>query len=145
MMKNKNRPAPSDILYELGAACVLLAVAVLFVCRGRDLHPARWMLPCLLHTLTGYYCPGCGGTRAVQYLLAGKWLKSLYYYPLVVCTVCWYLGFWTTYTVERHKKITLRYGIHAKEQWLWVALVLVAANCVVKNLILFLTGISLIP
>ena len=39
--------------------------------------------PCLFHTLTGVYCPGCGGTRAAAALLQGKLLQSFYYHPLV--------------------------------------------------------------
>ena len=28
-------------------------------------------MPCAFHSLTGLYCPGCGGTRAVRELLYG--------------------------------------------------------------------------
>ena len=28
--------------------------------------------PCLFHLATGYYCPGCGGTRAIASLLHGQ-------------------------------------------------------------------------
>lgn len=41
-------------------------------------------IPCLFHLLTGLYCPGCGGTRAVWYLLHGQILKSVQYHPLVL-------------------------------------------------------------
>ena len=41
-------------------------------------------LPCLFRAMTGLYCPGCGGTRAVQYLLQGRLLLSLRYHPLVL-------------------------------------------------------------
>ena len=31
------------------------------------------LLPtCALHYVTGYYCPGCGGTRAINALLHGQ-------------------------------------------------------------------------
>lgn len=40
--------------------------------------------PCLFRLLTGLYCPGCGGTRALKCLLQGKVLTSLYYNPLIV-------------------------------------------------------------
>ena len=32
--------------------------------------------PCLFHMMTGAYCPGCGGTRAVKSLLKGEILLS---------------------------------------------------------------------
>ena len=40
-------------------------------------------IPCLFHELTGFYCPGCGGTRAVLALLAGHPVLSFLYHPLV--------------------------------------------------------------
>lgn len=46
----------------------------------------RQGIPCLFHLLTGLYCPGCGGTRAVWYLLHGQILKSIQYHPLVPYT-----------------------------------------------------------
>lgn len=40
--------------------------------------------PCLFHLLTGFYCPGCGGTRAIRLMLQGYWLQSLQYHPFVL-------------------------------------------------------------
>ena len=40
--------------------------------------------PCLFRRITGWYCPGCGGTRAVKYLLEGSIIKSLRCHPLIV-------------------------------------------------------------
>lgn len=44
-------------------------------------------LPCVFHSLTGLYCPGCGGTRAVRALLKGDLWMSFQYHPLVLYTV----------------------------------------------------------
>lgn len=35
----------------------------------------------------GYYCPGCGGTRAFESLLYGHFIKSLIYHPFVIYTI----------------------------------------------------------
>lgn len=40
--------------------------------------------PCLFHLTTGYYCPGCGGTRAITALLRGRLLSSFLYHPVVL-------------------------------------------------------------
>lgn len=41
-------------------------------------------MPCAFHSLTGLYCPGCGGTRAVRELLYGDLRMSFQYHPLVL-------------------------------------------------------------
>ncbi|MCI8994056.1 MAG: DUF2752 domain-containing protein [Eubacterium sp.] len=110
-----------------------------------DFHPLSHMYPCLLHSLTGCYCPGCGGTRAVAYLLTGKWLRSFWYYPLVPAVFVWYAVFMVTYTIEKltHGKISV--GVRYHDAWLWAAIVVIAANCAVKNLALIFAGYAMIP
>lgn len=39
--------------------------------------------PCLFHLITGFYCPGCGGTRAIRMLIHGKVMASFCYHPFV--------------------------------------------------------------
>lgn len=43
--------------------------------------------PCLFHLATGYYCPGCGGTRAIASLLHGQLFRSFLYHPVILYTV----------------------------------------------------------
>ena len=42
--------------------------------------------PCLFHLVTGYYCPGCGGTRAIASLLHGQLFRSFLYHPVILYT-----------------------------------------------------------
>jgi len=37
---------------------------------------------CSFHALTGYHCPGCGGTRAMHDLLNGHFLSALHHHAL---------------------------------------------------------------
>lgn len=59
----------------LAALGVAGAVTVLFV----FFEPLRWPLfpKCVLHEVTGWYCPGCGGSRAVRALAHGEILTAL--------------------------------------------------------------------
>lgn len=80
---------------------------------------------CLFHTVTGLYCPGCGGTRALFLFLQGHWLLSFLYHPLVVYGffVCIFLFI---------KRILCRNSV-PNFFWLWGALILLAANFIIKN------------
>lgn len=42
---------------------------------------------CLVNTLTGYYCPGCGGTRMMIALFQGNLYQAFRYNPLLFITV----------------------------------------------------------
>ena len=60
-----------------------IAAACLAVRIGRP--GTAWFLPpCLWHTFTGYYCPGCGATRALYLLMHGHPLLALGQDALVV-------------------------------------------------------------
>jgi hypothetical protein len=41
-------------------------------------------LECSVKALTGFNCPGCGGTRCAQNILSGDWLAALSYNPLLM-------------------------------------------------------------
>ena len=56
-----------------GVAAVIALAALL-----RWFPPSRYAFypPCPFHTLLGILCPGCGGTRALAALLAGRWAEA---------------------------------------------------------------------
>lgn len=48
---------------------------------------SRWFPPCPFKYLTGWYCPGCGSTRALHHLLHGRLTAAFGYNPLMVSSV----------------------------------------------------------
>ncbi len=97
-MKNlklcKNRLGNTDkIIYELGlvALGISIAAVLLYFCTG--INVLRIKYPCIFNKVTGYCCPGCGGTRALRALLHGEILKSLYDYPPLIYGVIVYIVF----------------------------------------------------
>lgn len=43
----------------------------------------EYMLPCLMKTFFRIPCPGCGGQRAVYFLLHGDFAKAFWMYPAI--------------------------------------------------------------
>ena len=84
---------------------------------------------CLFHLVTGWYCPGCGGTRAF-YLFS----RDIGYYPSVSHPLVLYTFFAFVYIGIR--KIC-NHKYHPGTPLLWGALVLVLANFIIKNVCLF--------
>ena len=67
-------------------------------------------MPCLFRLLTGFYCPGCGGTRALWALLSGHPLLSFLYHPLVpysALTAVWLHGAAADHCAARRSKTAM--------------------------------------
>jgi hypothetical protein len=60
----------SDARWLDVAAGMILAAMSTAVAFGVPGH-SRWLPPCPLHAFTGFFCPGCGSTRALYYLFHG--------------------------------------------------------------------------
>lgn len=64
--------------------CACFAVLLyLFAEKFLEFHLRIFWPPCLFHLFTGYYCPGCGGTRSALALFHGQIVKSIVYHPVV--------------------------------------------------------------
>ena len=110
---------------------------------------------CMFHAITGWYCPGCGGTRALYFFLPGHWIKSFVYQPLVLYTFVALCYITIRYIITKYKKYVY-YGSfpshkhnsnasHAapvpkaylpSPMWLWGALILLVINFIIKNILL---------
>ena len=134
----KTNHKQDDAFYLLG--WIALTVGFFFILWKYFFGEKLSMQPCLIHLLTGFYCPGCGGTRAVRALLRGKIVLSCYYHPLVLYTVAVGGWFMISQTIERISKKRIRIALHYRDMYLWLALILLIVNCLVKNLVLLLTG-----
>lgn len=55
----------------------LLAGLGMYVLWTHDPNQPGFFPPCLFHTCTGIYCPGCGSTRAAHALLHGDVLGAM--------------------------------------------------------------------
>lgn len=120
---------------------ILLALGMLYLILSKRWDASmQWALPCLFHTLTGAYCPGCGGTRAVHLLLEGEVLLSLYYHPLVLYGALLYVWFMVSNTVEYISKGRYRIGMRYRRSYVAVGIAVLILNFIIKNGALVLFG-----
>jgi len=103
----------------------------------------RLMPPCILHHFTGFYCPGCGGTRAFVALIHGQFLKSFYYHPLVFyVAVCltWY-ALKQGLEIASSEKISI--PMPKIEVLSYIAAIIVGTNFVIRNILYLVWGITI--
>ena len=100
-------------------------------------------IPCLFHELTGFYCPGCGGTRAVLALLAGHPVLSFLYHPLVPYCALVALVFAVSYAIYWKTKDP-RFRLYLSDAYVHVGLGIIVVNFLVKNYLLAAKGIDIL-
>ena len=77
-MEKQEKNCRPDNLYYCGIVLPLAGILFLALLRLLKIPLNHILLPCIFHKLTGLYCPGCGGTRAVYWLLKGNVAYSLH-------------------------------------------------------------------
>lgn len=132
---------PENMLYKLGWIFLVLGgVGWLFF--KKVLMPLLPDMPCIFLQIAGIYCPGCGGTRAINALIKGQLLLSFWYHPLVLYTVFIFGGFMLTNTLQRlHVPGVKGWKFHP--WYLYGALVVLGVNWVLKNVLLLGFGLVL--
>ncbi len=90
-------------------------------------------LPCPFRTLTGWWCPGCGLTRATHHLLRGDVTQALRYNLFVVAILAALAATWTVWLVASTGRSVGR--ALSPPAWIPVmAVVTLVAFAVVRNL-----------
>ncbi len=103
-------------------------------------------MPCAFHSLTGLYCPGCGGTRAVRELLYGDLRMSFQYHSLVLygaAVVLLELVSWGASRMFLH--LNRRLHIRRYNLFILIGAGIVVANWFYKNYMLVFRGVDLSP
>lgn len=130
-----------NALYSVGWAVAALLLAGGAAVRIFDLPVERFVLPCVLKKLTGLYCPGCGGTRAVLALLRGDLLCSLYCHPLVLYAAVLGAWFLASNLAERLLRRRVRIGLRYRHIYAAIAVGLMIAGMLFHNILKFGFGI----
>lgn len=85
------------VFFYMGILGIIAAAGAAAIVRQEGVQLTGRGLPCMLYTWFHIPCPGCGGTRAVEYLLRGQIMDSLKAHPLVLYGVVCYLYFMISY------------------------------------------------
>lgn len=88
------------VYFFIGVAGILIGIGVGVMMERTPLRLTGNLQPCLLYTFFRIPCPGCGGTRAVEYLLQGRVWDSFLAHPLVLYAAISYLYFMAAYSVK---------------------------------------------
>lgn len=122
--------------YYLGLAGLSIFLVVILVLNHFDLTFHDIVPPCYVYTMSGFQCPGCGGTRAVIAMLEGKFLLSLSYHPVVLYVVVVYGWFLISQTIERISNHRIAIGLNYRNIYIYLTLLLIGFNWIVKNIII---------
>ncbi len=87
---------------------------------------------CLFHELTGWNCPGCGGTRSVYALLHGNFALALKDNALFVIVLAAAAARGSWFAARRIRRQPVGEFLPAKFLWTW--LVVAAVFTVLRNL-----------
>ncbi|MEE1250098.1 MAG: DUF2752 domain-containing protein [Lachnospiraceae bacterium] len=141
--QKKENAVIENVFYIAGWLFLAVAGVLFLVWKFNGFTIGAYLPPCVFHAMTGLYCPGCGGTRAVYALLRGEVGMSLFYYPFVFYAAVLGTWFMVSQTIERISRHTLPIGLRFRPVYLWIALILILANFFVKNIALIVFHVKL--
>lgn len=91
-------------------------------------------IPCILNSKFHIYCPGCGGTRALNSLLKLSLLDSLLYHPIILYSICIFIYYYIKIAIlllrkKEYKKSKFKYIA------LYIGLAIIIINFILKNIL----------
>jgi hypothetical protein len=112
----------------LGLAALGVGAVVFFF------NPSAYVFypTCQFHALTGLYCTGCGGTRAIYQLLHGHVLAALKDNALFVLALPPLAVWGARFVVQKLRNQQTVFQLHPKMMWLFVVVALIFT--VLRNL-----------
>lgn len=134
------------IAYISGLIILIMGITGIYFIMRCDIDLNEYIQPCMLNQLTGLYCPGCGGTRALRYLLSGRLLKSLYYNPIVAYVFfpwIWLLITQSVYIIRKKLHIDntgLLSGrflrpLTVRPWYIYTGIIILLLQCFIKNIV----------
>lgn len=95
--------------------------------------------PCMFHAITGLYCPGCGGTRAVISFIKCDFIRSFYYHPVVPYAGFMYILFMIRGTIAMFSKEKYPY-MKFSFIYIYIGIAIIIVQFIIKNILLVCFG-----
>ena len=135
MMANQEISHPVALHAVIKGTPLLTAAAIATGCAyvGLNNPETQHVFPvCGLYALTGYYCPGCGMTRALHCVLHGNIVRAIQYNALLVAAlpVLMYLYVWWMTWAFKGKRLPV---FHLSRRTTWIIIGLIAVFIVGRN------------
>lgn len=142
LIKSKDKEA---VLYFIGiivAIVVIISIAIV----NYAINATGYVVfkSCLFRQITGLYCPGCGGTRALILLLHGKILTSIIYHPFTIYILVIFLIFYISQSARFITKGSIN-GVQFHKWMIIVGGIILILNFMIKNIILIIFNYKIIP
>ncbi len=140
----KKEPSYDNSFYIIGLCCIGVILTYIILRYSFKFDVFDYIGVCTFYRVMGYYCPGCGGTRAVFALFRGEIWEAFMFHPFVP-----YIGvvggwFMISQTIERISMGKIKIAMHFRMIYVWAAIIIIFANFIWKNAVLFFTGNALI-
>lgn len=133
-------PMLDRFIYITGLIGLVIIFSVIIIDTVSGIDILSLIPPCALYSLTGYYCPGCGGTRALICLLQGKIITSFLYHPIVPYAGLpgmWLIISHTLYYIQiKIKSPVITRPLTIKPIFIYIGIVILLLQCIVKNAML---------
>ena len=109
-----------------------LAVAALFILFLFDPTTHTFYPQCMLHKITGWYCPGCGVLRATHELLHGNVAKAFSFNAMFVVSLPLVLAYGVNWWLRKRSG---KAGILMLQlAWIWAGACAIVVFGVLRNL-----------
>jgi hypothetical protein len=114
------------------AALFVAALSAAVVLYTFPPEQTRFYPKCVLYTVTGWQCPGCGGLRAAHHLLHGHLALAFHYNPLLVGLTPLLLALTGMFLFARWKRQPLRHPFR-HPGWIWALVAALVAFGIFRN------------
>ncbi|MDM1045317.1 DUF2752 domain-containing protein [Myroides sp. 1354] len=97
---------------------------LLIVVKGLSSFPV--IVNCSIKDYTGWDCPGCGGQRAVDAIVQGKFKDAFYYNQLIyiyLSVIAYIYVLFVEYYLLKNKRFMQRYGFSTRFAFLFIVII----------------------